>query len=360
VNEGFAVETGDGLVFTVKGAVHPPGRVVAYLRYVPDPGGERRRRGRRFRRVYRFEDQVAELRSRGLPYLVDDPVFGVRLQAVPAADVARVHDPCAHLAGLRGEGPRDRLEAAALALCDLLGAAASVPAEALGVTGSLLAGLHGPTSDLDLVVYGAAECRAVREAVEGLLDAPGSPLRRPGARELAALHEAHRPDTPLSRADFERLQARKVNEGTFVAPAAAAGEATTSAVTYFLRFVKRRDEVRERYGDPRYEPLGQATLRARVEDDADARFTPCRYGVTGVTAAAGLASAEAAGAPAMAEVSEVVSFRGRFSEQARRGEWVEARGMLERVVPRAGPATVRLTVGGQAGDYLLSLLSRPG
>jgi hypothetical protein len=219
----------------------------------------------------------------------------------------------------------------------------------------------------------------VRDAVARLLEAPGSPLRRPAARELAALHEAHRRDTPLARADFERLQARKVNEGTFVAPAGgagegaatagagAAGEAATPGVPYFLRFVKRRDEVRERYGDPRYEPIGQATLRARVEDDADALFTPCRYGVAGVTVAAGPAPAEAAGPaassddPAVArEVTELVSFRGRFSEQARRGEWVEARGTLERVVPRAGPATVRLTVGGRAGDYLLSLLSRPG
>jgi len=53
-------------------------------------------------------------------------------------------------------------------------------------------------------------------------------------------------------------------------------------------------------------------------------------------------------------VREMASFRGRFSDQARVGERVVARGRLERVVPRTGVAYHRLVVGGRAGDYLLS------
>ena len=75
----------------------------------------------------------------------------------------------------------------------------------------------------------------------------------------------HREDTPLSAADFARLQAGKVNEGRF------AGR------PYFVRFVKLPEEVPERYGDPRFASAGRALVEARVVDDRDALFTPCRY-----------------------------------------------------------------------------------
>ena len=39
--EGDYVETFDGHIFDVKGLVHPPRKVIAYLKYVPDLFGER-------------------------------------------------------------------------------------------------------------------------------------------------------------------------------------------------------------------------------------------------------------------------------------------------------------------------------
>ncbi|MEE4274289.1 MAG: hypothetical protein V2J16_00255, partial [Thermoleophilia bacterium] len=51
---------------------------------------------------------------------------------------------------------------------------------------------------------------------------------------------------------------------------------------------------------------------------------------------------------------EIVSFRGRFADQAREGERVRARGTLERGLPRSGAPFARLVVGAP-GDYLLSL-----
>jgi hypothetical protein len=331
--EGFAVETGDGLIFTVKGLVHPPRRTIAYLRYVPDPAGDRCRDGLRYRRVYRFADQIEELRQRGREYLVEDEAFGVQLQTVPDDDVRVVHDPRARLRHLAERGAGDALEAAALSLCDLIQGAAGVPGEALGVTGSLLFGLQNSASDLDLIVYGEDECRAVRDVLERLMSDPRSPLQRPGDEALAAIAAKHREDTLVSGADFARLQARKVNEGRF------------GGRSCFVRFVKRPDEVAERYEDPRYEPLGSATVHARVADASEALFTPCRYLITEVVSEDG---------PTPPGLCEITSFRGRFTDQARRGEWVHAHGALERVVWRAGPVTARLTIGGAPGDFLVS------
>ena len=333
--EGFALETHDGLIFTVKGLVHPPEGTVAYLRYVPDPAGDRRREGRRYRRVYSFADQATELRARGLRYEVEDPVFGRRVQIVPDADVRMLHDPRARLGQVAARGPQGELEAAALDLCGLLARSAGMSPGAVGLTGSLLFGLQNAASDLDVVVYGGRECLAAHAALHRLMSDPRSPLRPPAAEELAAIAAAHRQDTPISDENFLRLQARKVNEGRF------AGRAC------FVRFVRRLDEATESYGDPCYAPLGTATLRGRVVDASEAVFTPCRYLVGQVTTDDG---------PSPGETCEIASFRGRFSDQARGGERVHARGSLERLTWRNGRVTTRLTVGGP-GDFLVSGLA---
>ena len=328
------METVAGLIFTVKGVVHPPDRVVAYLRYVPDPRGERVRGRERYRRVYSVAEQEEALRALGLSYRVDDPALGVPVDAVPWEDVARLYDPRERLQRLRAAGPDGPLAADALALAELMRHAAGVAPTALGLTGSLLFDLHASTSDIDLVVYGEGECRRVHAALACLLDDPSSSLARPRDEELAAIHAVHREDTPLSAADFARLQAGKVNEGRF------AGR------PYFVRFVKLPAEVPERYGDPRFAPAGRALVEARVVDDRDALFTPCRYSISEVRYHEG-ARAD--------ELSEVVSFRGRFADQARAGQRVRASGSVERVVWRERRETTRLVVGGRPGDFLLSL-----
>jgi predicted nucleotidyltransferase len=333
VFEGFAAETIEGLIFTVKGLVHPPDRLVAYLRYLPDSHGDRERGITRYRRVYRFEEQETILQAQYPSYLSHDPAFGTRLQGVPWPRVRQVYDPRRRLGTIRQRGPADPVEEHALELADLFQETAGVPAGSLGVTGSVLVGLHRGDSDIDLVVYGEAASRAVHQALRRLLDTPSGPVRRPNAEELEALHAAHRPDTPLSLADFSRLQNRKVNEGRF------------RGRECFFRFVKQPAEVDQRYGDPRFEPLAPTTIQARVTNERDGIFTPCRYAVEAVTFLEGTP---------VADLREIVSFRGRFSEQVQAGEWAVARGSLERVIPRSGPAHHRLVVGGQAGDYLMT------
>lgn len=331
--EGFAVETMDDLIFSVKGLLHPLGRVIAYLRYLPDPEGERTRDGVRYMRVYHFNEQEAILGARYPVYLADDPVSGLRLQSVPRCRIRTVHDPRSYLTSLCDRGPDGPLEEDALVLAALLREIAAVSRAGLGVSGSLMVGLQQPSSDLDLIIYGEEIGRTVYRALQDAVRHTSGPLRRPARQELMLLHAEHRPDTPLPFEEFARLQDRKVNELRF------RGRET------FIRFVKLIDEIDECYGDQRFEQLGTSVVRARVVDNRDAIFTPCRYGIEGVTFLDG--------GPAP-DPQEIVSYRGRFSDQVRGGEWAVARGQLERVVRRDGTLSHRLVVGGEAGDYLLA------
>jgi hypothetical protein len=331
--EGFAVETMEGLIFTVKGLVHPPDRLIAYLRFIPDPQGDRKRGSLLYRRVYRFEEQREILQSRFPIYICYDPVLGLEVQGVPGRNTQKVYDPRFRLTDIFENGAKDPLEKNSLSFANLLREMAGVPISSLGVSGSVLVGLHGPRSDLDLAVYGEDESRAVHAALRRLLSKGQGLVRRLDGAELAALHTFHRADTPLSFSDFARLQSRKTNEGYF------------AGIQYFIRYIKGGTDGKQRYGDTSYESLGKAAIRFRVTDDRDAIFTPCRYAIEDVLFL---------DHGWEADLREVVSFRGRFSDQVRTGEQATARGRLERVVPRDGKVYHRLAVGGEAGDYLLS------
>jgi predicted nucleotidyltransferase len=164
------------------------------------------------------------------------------------------------------------------------------------------------------------------------MDDRSGPVRSLHEGELKALHASHQADTPLPFSDFARIQSRKVNEGYF------------AETPYFIRFVKLRQEAEEQYGNPVFKPLGTATIEFRVNDARNAIFTPCRYGIdTVVFLDRGPES----------DLREMVSFRGRFSDQVRAGERARARGILERVTAADGAVHHRLMVGGKTGDLLV-------
>jgi predicted nucleotidyltransferase len=158
-------------------------------------------------------------------------------------------------------------------------------------------------------------------------------VRKLNEEEMRELYASRSQDTPMDFEDFDRLEERKVNQGRF-----RGGE-------YFIRFVKAPAEVGESYGDRRYTLLGQAEIEATVADASEAIFTPCTYRIEDVQWVGGQH-----GAPLLPE--EIVSFRGRFCEQAREGERVIAKGKLERVVVREEKAYHRLLLGGR-GDSMI-------
>ncbi len=252
-------------------------RAGCVLRYVPDPAGDRVRRGTGV--TYRkldFPEAYARVAA-------EKPQYLDLLHRVPLGEIAAVHRPDAVFPAVLARDERVRQ------LADALGLA---PGTA-GCTGSLLVGLEGPGSDIDLVVYGAAFDRArarLPHAIrEGLADDLSEDLWR-------RVYAKRRPE--LTYDEFRVHEARKWNRGQV-------------GGTYFdLLFARDYDAI-----DPRPVPkgpvLGKARIEATVTNAALAYDVPAVYDLD------------------HPEVSRILSFTHTYAGQALAGEAIEAAGVLE-------------------------------
>jgi predicted nucleotidyltransferase len=330
--EGDLLETKDSLVFDVKGAVHPQDRIVAFPRFVPDPDGNRKRRGGNYRKIYALSERYKLLEERFPSYLVFDSVFGERLSEVPKKDVLYHYDPIDRLQELRNNRQIDQLEADALQFAKLLQDHSDAPWNKLGISGSLLAQLHTPESDIDLMVYGEKSCCKIYETLKSVKRDRKSAVKAYTQEELRILYNFRLRDTKMSFEDFVATERRKALQGKFLQH------------DFYIRCVKDWCEIKEHYGDAIYRRAGYARIKAVVLDDSEAIFTPCRYSIENTR----VLEEKCEGF-----VTEIASFRGRFCEQARKGETVIAQGKVEEVKRKNGTTFFRLLLGGKPSDFMM-------
>jgi len=331
--EGDLVQIKEDIIFDVKGLIHPPHRIVAFPRYIPEPLGDRERKGQRFKKIYSLSARYRFLEKKLPQYIAHDPVLDETLCEVPEKDVQKHFDPIEKLGKLRSSEKLDPTERIALKLAESLNNQASLTSNAIGISGSILAGLYTASSDIDPVVYGSRNCRKVHAALGDLLEDKYGRFKPYSREELKALFDFRSKDTMMSFEDFVRTESRKVMQGKFLGR------------DYFVRFVKDWNEVKEKYGDVRYVNVGNARIEATVADDSESVFTPCIYKIGNVQVLEG---------PSVGHIEEIASFRGRFCEQARIGEVIIAQGKVERVTNTIRKREYfRLLVGNKPSDYVI-------
>ncbi len=309
------------IIFYAKGIEHPPGKVVAYPKYVLDPRGDRRdRRGRKFRKLPTQDEQLEYLKSCCREYLVDDPYIGERVPEIPLSSFDEIYDPLERAQELLAGNPQGVEREAVQMILDL-------GPDNIGISGSILVGLHNESSDIDLVVYGEEEGRRIYETLRKKVE-EGVHYRKYSEKDSRALYERRIRETPLSWYDFMRQERRRILEGYY------------RGREYSIRLVRPESS----YGSKTVRKVGEAQLLLEITDSEESIFTPCIYGVRVLEVSDGPGEGN--------DVSFIYSLRERFTEIASEGDVVEARGKVEvwNYIGTGRKAT--LLYLGERGDYM--------
>ena len=326
--EGDFIESVEGFIFDVKGIIQPPDKVVAYVRYVPCGLGDRAKDGKKYVKIYDLSDRYSFLRKTSPTYIIYDPVFGDEMIEVPRKRIRRHYEPKRMARKLLREAETP-LEKKTAEMISRISDETSVSVESFGVSGSLLVGLPGERSDMDIVVYGSATCNRVRNKLKDLLSR-NDDFKPYGEDKIRELFEQRHGKSGISYGDYARCELRKDFQGLF------------KGTDFFVRYVKEVSETFEEYGSTIYSRLGYGRLTAVVSGDREAIFTPCTYPLKGVE----LEDLK------MSPPREIVSFRGQFCEQARDSEHVIAQGKLE-LCRKSNEAYTRLILGNTHRDFMI-------
>ncbi len=292
------IETFEGLLFAaINSKIH-------FLRYFPLADGDRMRSSTAYAKVASTDASFDYLEQNYPGYIFKRD--GLRLQRCPDDKIKSVLHPAEKLHSLRGSDTE--LAGKCTVLSDLFNV---VPAGKKGVTGSILADLATPGSDIDFVIYGREYFDLTRSVLRDLQDEFG--LGRISWRQY---YEKRFPGG--GGLDFEEWlwhEKRKFNLGRI------------EDTLFNLLLVD--DEISLTSG----RPVKKMKIRCRVVDASQAFNVPAVYVVDHEF------------------VNTVISFTHTYTGQAREGEQIEVFGMLERTEGGGG----RLVVGTTreaAGEYI--------
>ena len=320
--EGYFVTTVDGLIFEVKGVVHPKDRIIAYVRYVPDVASSESTL--KFQKIYELSERENFLKQNFPEYLWFSESHERTFQSVPHEKVSQILDPVEHMNKIHNDSRA--LSVFTSKLVDLLIEYTRVDRRNIGVTGSQLVGVAQETSDIDLIVFGESACyKFYRKLVENFDEIPG--LKRYSGNLLDEHLRFRWGDLVEYHNTLREIERRKSLQGVF------------EGHQFFIRLVKRHRDVPESFGQIVSEDFESKEVQCLVIDDKESIFTPCTYKV------------ESQNYP---ELKQIISFRGRFTEHVSKGDSVKAKGRLESVVDTSTDKRYQqLVLGESSTDYMI-------
>ncbi|MFG2767795.1 nucleotidyltransferase domain-containing protein [Streptomyces rubiginosohelvolus] len=326
-----------GVVFKVIGDVHPGSHWLGYVKYHPDPRGDRTL----FETTYRQNTVVSKafgiLADRPECY-VYSPAIGCVITGVPREDVV-LHYSCRQALATLHEQP-ELLDGSAVSK-DLLAIIDRVvdqgAADVIGVTGSFLVGVAGPLSDIDLVCYGPRGYQAAKALfTERSLIRPyeGEDLTRLYVRR--AKYMAGSSFDMLLRQEARKLQGLTAGAGAHIncEPLRADGDRTFHDVV-----------ARE---------VGQISVLARITDHREGLATPALYGIAVDTVIASTIDEPEVFAR---RITHLRSYLGAYTGAFREGDTVHLSGRLVHIQGPHGPGGfgIELTPWSATESYLANL-----
>ncbi|MEM1514776.1 MAG: nucleotidyltransferase domain-containing protein [Candidatus Bathyarchaeia archaeon] len=331
--EGDFIESVDGLIFDVKGIIHPPDKIIAYVRYVESSIGDRVKGSKRYIKLYSLSHRNSFLKNRYPQYIYYDHVFGDWLEGVPKSLVAKHYQPVQKTLELFKGSCSDEVERSTMRFIQEIHDFLGIPIKSIGVSGSVLVGLHNSNSDIDIIIYGRENCISTYDGLKSLLSERKRGFSPYDQKDLVRLYSFRLKDTLMPLDKFCTIESRKAFQGKFCGR------------DFFVRFVLEWDEVDEKYGDRLYRDAGYTRIKAIVEDNSGSIFTPCTYRISNVKVLEGICDERL--------LREIVSFRGRFCDHARRGEAIIAQGKIERIIEKDGGEYYHMVLGNNPSDFMI-------
>ena len=291
--------TADGLIFSVVDYFHPPEGIRSVLRYIPEKNGPR----------FRKENQTAYKKAdsqEAVRYLKSThPDWVADVAVVPRHEIRQILKPTAVVTEIRAG--KKEMPAAKELIRRFENA--GIPADAMGISGSVLAGLENDESDIDFAVYGADWTKARAALFEMKKESAEKKEKADSGYEISELDEAmwrkvhEKRKSPLTFEDFMAHELRKGMRGMLT-------DQRSGKKTYFdLLFIRAPEQIKE--------PIRRGKDTEKTEITAviiDAEFSfdnPAIYLID------------------HPEISEIYSYTHTYAGQALKGERIKARGMTE-------------------------------
>jgi len=336
------LRTKEGFFFCVVGPLHPPNRVISYLKYTPSKLGKWGKGMWRFKRVLKDYTipsllETFRLLEKDYPhYLFYSPFYNVLMTAVPTEYIARHYKPEEKLAQFIKGRRLDLLQKKLVRFVSLLSEKSGISLEFFGVTGSLLLSIHRlSVSDLDITVYGYKNSLAVKRVLVDEFLIKNSQVKRFEGSTLTAWCKNKTRVHSLTFDEALQIYKRKWNIGVF------------EGTKFSVHPVKLEEEVMEEYADKIYEPIGAVVVGAVVHQNSDSMFLPAVYQVR---------EAKIIKGPQATDIEEIVSYEGLYDDIAEIGETILVKGKLEQVTDKKNKRKYhRVVVGspeGKGAEYI--------
>ncbi|RLE42034.1 hypothetical protein DRJ19_04840 [Candidatus Woesearchaeota archaeon] len=298
----------------VVGYEHPPGSIIAFPKYVKTntrtpwtDGVNFYARMAPFYGAYGIDFSLKMVNVAPLVYdeVFDSYVPKISLNSIECA--YHIEDALSRLDRKAG-----RLENTALELIDEILSLSNIQRSKIGLTGSLLIGVHSnEISDIDLVVIGLENILRVKEAIieSGVIRPPSVKV----AEQWALSGFSH----GLRLRDALFLVRRKWYRGLY------------KGVAVSISGVDDEGVMRG-YGVRRYKGLGEISIVTRISKVINPFFTPVEY--------------EVAMLGTGPKIDVIASYDGFYADVLKPGDVVEVRGLLQRVVEKDA-SYLRIVVG---------------
>ncbi len=333
--ESVLIDTKEGMQCKTYASVHPEGFVIVKPKYIPTELLESESLKKRFifsKCMTRFnlftkkEDAIENLKKfkKAFPnYIIEDKNHSTWFFAVPKEKIKKIHDA--------KQGLRELLKVPYNDLDDYLKAAvgliklitqSGVKIEDMGIMHSTLLGNYTPgKSDIDVLIFGKGNGW---KTIKFLETAKHPKLKWKTEQDWGRYFKERVVSTVYSEEEYVYNMARKRDDGFF------------NNHVFSIFCVENPDELWYDW-DEKHEPIGTAKITAKISDDYNSIVRPGYYEIED--------SKIIEGAEVNKPIKRIVTWSRPFVLQAKKGETVEACGLLEKVRKGNGEEQYQLVIG---------------